>query len=772
MNTQAKYCSFSMFVLATAFALAAGGSAFAQTSVGTAFTYQAQLKQGGEPLNDTADFEFTLWDDPNSTSPNHLVAGPVPVNNVSVSNGLFTTMLDFGEEPWVPNEARWLQIEVRSPSGAGEFTTLEPRQELAPTPFSLATRGICVDADGNVGIGTDAPTDKLHVMGALRVGNSIHIDDTTDTITATSGTISFDDENLITMGDVGFGDDDPLARLHVEGLDLGLDPNDVFHKENILVEGAYAWLGLHSGDVGDHGSGLTFAEHDVSTGDPTNSWSIYRKSSGSGGDLKITYGSDTDPTANAQQLCIRPDGTTLLVPRTGKVGVGMSATDDPAAMLHLEGGLGIPGAQGYLASFENNIFVEADRPWLSMYTDNELGHDVGICFGMIDQSPFDQDTKWAIYRDRGDDLFITHGDNEDPTANEDMLRILQDGDTLLAPEHGDVGVGLDDDPLAKLHVQGLSGLGLDPNDVFDKEDILVEGGYAWLGLHSADAYNYGSGLTFAEHDVFAGPTNTWSIYRRSTGNVGDLNITYGPNTNPTANDKMLRILTDGTMILEHDGNERISLKPKSTRGEIALAGSGAEAVLASNRLSFGATSSDAYVSMWVDSYGGAYVKLNSAAGEQGTISLNGETGKLSAKVVEITGADLAEKFPVSEESKPGTVVEIDPDNPGELRVARGAYNRRVAGVVSGANNLPTGAVLGNLPESDDALPVALSGRVWCWCDASYGPIEPGDLLTTSDTPGHAMKVTDHPKAQGAVIGKAMTSLDSGCGLVLTLVSLQ
>ena len=57
-------------------------------------------------------------------------------------------------------------------------------------------------------------------------------------------------------------------------------------------------------------------------------------------------------------------------------------------------------------------------------------------------------------------------------------------------------------------------------------------------------------------------------------------------------------------------------------------------------------------------------------------------------------------------------------------------------------------------------------------DASKGPIQPGDLLTTSNTPGHAMKVTDYTRAQGATIGKAMGSLDEGQGLVLVLVALQ
>ena len=68
--------------------------------------------------------------------------------------------------------------------------------------------------------------------------------------------------------------------------------------------------------------------------------------------------------------------------------------------------------------------------------------------------------------------------------------------------------------------------------------------------------------------------------------------------------------------------------------------------------------------------------------------------------------------------------------------------------------------------------MALSGRVYCLCDASYGEIKPGDLLTTSDTRGHAMAVADFTSAAGAIIGKAMTGLKSGKGLVLVLVTLQ
>ncbi|MGE0481323.1 MAG: hypothetical protein AB7Q17_12710 [Phycisphaerae bacterium] len=158
------------------------------------------------------------------------------------------------------------------------------------------------------------------------------------------------------------------------------------------------------------------------------------------------------------------------------------------------------------------------------------------------------------------------------------------------------------------------------------------------------------------------------------------------------------------------------------------------------------------------------------------IGQNGPGSTVYVNVLAITGADIAEKFPVSDarhDAAPGTVMEIDPQLAGKLRVARGAYNRRVAGVVSGAGDLPVGAVLGNLPGHEDAPPIALSGRVWVRCDAGNAAIAVGDLLTTSDTPGHAMKAADHDRAQGAILGKAMSALAQGDeGLVLVLVSLQ
>ena len=149
-------------------------------------------------------------------------------------------------------------------------------------------------------------------------------------------------------------------------------------------------------------------------------------------------------------------------------------------------------------------------------------------------------------------------------------------------------------------------------------------------------------------------------------------------------------------------------------------------------------------------------------------------GDFYVKTLVITGgSDVAEPFEMSTEKiAQGAVVVIDEASPGRLRMSDCAYDTKVAGVVSGANGINPGISLNQEGLAAGGQNVALSGRVYALADASNGPIQPGDLLTTSATPGHAMKVSNHVKAQGAILGKAMSSLKGGRGMVLVLVSLQ
>jgi hypothetical protein len=148
----------------------------------------------------------------------------------------------------------------------------------------------------------------------------------------------------------------------------------------------------------------------------------------------------------------------------------------------------------------------------------------------------------------------------------------------------------------------------------------------------------------------------------------------------------------------------------------------------------------------------------------GTIEVPGD--------ISLTGADYAENFDVEEAQslEPGMVMVIGDEE--KVYQCTEAYDKRVAGVISGAGGYKPGMILGNNQSQNKRLPVALTGKVYCKVDAQYAPIAVGDLLTTSPSPGHAMKASDPRKAFGAVLGKALRPLEQGQGRVPILVALQ
>jgi hypothetical protein len=162
------------------------------------------------------------------------------------------------------------------------------------------------------------------------------------------------------------------------------------------------------------------------------------------------------------------------------------------------------------------------------------------------------------------------------------------------------------------------------------------------------------------------------------------------------------------------------------------------------------------------------------------IGISGK-GKLAARFegdVEVTGdirftnGDCAEEFAIEcgHPVEAGTVMVLCEQ--GALRPSVSAYDKRVAGVVSGAGDYRPAIVLDKQSDESARQPIALVGKVCCKVEAREHPVEIGDLLTTSNQPGYAMKAADPAKAFGAVIGKALKPLAEGCGLIPILVALQ
>ena len=613
MNRQKRMMGVVGVLIGTFYAATA-----AAAPVTTAFTYQGNLLELGEHVNGSADFEFTLWD--------ALVAGNqvgvvVSVNAVSVAQGQFSVEVDFGVDPYTTNQALWLEIHVRSPAGQGQFETLAPRQELTPTPFSLATRGLNVDADGDVGIGATNPQAKLHIGGTPGVDGIMFPDGTLQTSAGGGGNTL---DQAYDQGGPGAGRiitaDSGSIRINGDGLLLDGPFNSSSHSLNIYA--------ITEGDaVHAQNDGTGYAGFFFSNGPGIKVESI----NGRAGEFQIPPGINDEAAVYAETRGTGIAGR-FVFNNTTTAGAGIFASSNGTTGSSAVSGSGSGSAHGLAATV--------------------FGSGRGVLSQVF--PPGTSNAGYFIIRNSNSSASALYCETQG-TGRAGYFRIDNADSDAAALVCTTFGTGL------SLHV--ARGADAEPEG----------GGYMVIGFTS------GGNLVFDNNEIMA----------RNDGQTS-------------------------TLFLNNDG------------GDVRI-GQGS-----------GATSTTVYV-----------------------------------PVLAITGADLAEKFPVSDEPKPGMVVEIDPDRTGTLRIARGgAYNSRVAGVVSGANDLSVGVVLGNLPGLEDAPPIALSGRVWVQCDASTGTIKPGDLLTTSDTPGHAMKATDRARAYGATIGKAMSSLKEGQGMVLVLVSLQ
>ena len=115
--------------------------------------------------------------------------------------------------------------------------------------------------------------------------------------------------------------------------------------------------------------------------------------------------------------------------------------------------------------------------------------------------------------------------------------------------------------------------------------------------------------------------------------------------------------------------------------------------------------------------------------------------------VEATYADLAERYEADTEYEPGTVVIFGGDK--EITTTDTPADYRVAGVISTDPGLKLNSSAGD----DKTHPyLALRGRVPC---KVIGPVEKGDLLVTSDTPGHAKSVAGVDMGR-SVFAKSLT----------------
>jgi len=706
------------------------GPAAQQGPIPQMINYQGQLRDNnGQAANGASTIVFKIY-----AAATEGTALYTETQNVMVSNGVFNVLL--GSVTPIPlnlfesGTARFLEITVNN-------TVMTPRRQFGSVPYAFSSGTTLVttsgtngvpggwDDDGtvvrlttitdNVGIGTITPDHKLTVdVGALSANNGIHL-----------------------IGDVST----------INDLRLQLEYDDVANlSHHIYDDGSES----HNFEI-ESRNALAF-----NTGGPTER-------------MRIT--------------------------NTGNVGIGIAT---PGAKLHVAGtGVNV----GMLLDNGGDLMWKTtagtNTPVLTLHSNNDVYLDAGAS--------------------SLSDLRFRAGS---PSLVERM--------TIL--NNGNVGIGMTS-PAFKLDVTSQTRLGQAEIGSWPASST-----YAYFGHQALDhavignfaLLQYSSGATFL--NAGAGQAISFKINNgthmtlASTGNVGigttapstKLQVNGAENNGTIAglkiNSGAQNMLLDGNEIdaladglfLNNNTNQKVVLANGggnvgigTTAPTTKLQVNGAEnnGTVAGLKINSGVQNMlldgneiDALVDgLFLNNNTNQNVVLANGGGRVGIGTASPATklhvsGTTRTRILEITaGADLSEQFEVNtaedkaalEPVQPGMVVCIDARNPGKLILSNEAYDHKVAGIISGAGGINTGMLMGQENSvAHGSTPVALAGRVYCWADASFGAILPGDLLTTSDTPGHAMKANDYAQAQGAILGKAMTSLQAGKGLVLVLVTLQ
>jgi len=742
--------------------------AFAQ---GTAFTYQGQLMDTGAPANGLYDIRGGLYA---SSSGGALVSALYTNTAVPVSNGLFTIIMDFGDV--YNGTPYWLQIGVRTNGAGAAFKELSPRQELTPTPYAIFAEGASAgglsgtlptgDLSGSYGSplsftnpansfagnGSGLTNVNAGLLGGLSAGSFWKTAGNAGT-SPTSGNY------------VGTSDNNPL-ELHVYGTrGLRLEPDSRGDNAPNLIGGYGNNAVQQPGSGGDviGGGGVGIVPN-----------LIYSNSSG----VFIGAGSANQVGPNVNDSVVGGGFGNTIQSWDSVVGGGVSNTV-AAQYSFVGGGLenvvsgagsvigggGTDGThlQGNLASGQASVIGGG-------LNNTNSGYATTIGGGLLNSA--NSSTSGFLYGgstvaggegNKASTDFATVGGGVLNTAS-GLYSTVPGGLDNVAGGAGSFAAGQDAQTThANTFIWGDASQTPFTGANYDNGfNVLASGGVFFFngpeGVHvdflnqNTNSIQYGlrfgagsSGEGIGSERVpgvnqYGLDFYTSSSDRMSIANNGFVGInTTSPSERLEVNGQY--VLIDGANA--DDGNGPID-------AYIGGSGSGSDVQIGSMNSAITA------VGFW-NYAAGAWMHIACSS-----ITING-------------GSDVAEPFTITsgkEEVPQGAVVVIDKQHPGQLRMSDQPYDRRVAGVVSGANGIKPGIQMQQQGLLEGGKNVALTGRVYVLADASNGPIEPGDLLTTSSAPGHAMKVTDHARAQGAILGKAMTGLSAGDGMVLVLVTLQ
>ena len=731
------------------------------------FTYQGRLERNGTPYTGTASMRLGIMDAASAGAELAFTFGAYPV-----ADGQFTVTFTSVPASVFNGTPRWINIGVDDPDVAGLlYVNLTPRQQVTATPYAMRAN-VAATVSGTVAstqITGAIPTTQISGnLPTSQISGNLPTSQLSGTInpsvfatgTAT-GTLTFSPP---AGAPFAVGSATKVINLNSDLLD-GLDST--------------AFL-LRSGGAMLNTTKVTSLNSDLLDGLDSTSFLTT-----SGGAMlntnKVTnLNSDLLDGLDSTAFLTTSGGTITGVLNTGNLNVLNPGVLDFGSTtrqnINLWGGgdfgIGVQTATMYQrtntnfawyqgGAHNNAPFSPGGGATLMTLTDSLLTIRPGV-----NNNDFGQGPIRIAFGDKNPSNmpYVTIGESDtddqmDIRANKINLSTLDGGSTNLS-----FGENTGQHLILFENASDTYGMGVQSN----YEYFRTGENFAWYkdGVHSDVGGDAGGGSTLmtlagsGELEVRGAgnglalhnrtdQTKRWVMYSRNSGPTDELAF-YSDTTGDVAS-----LSKDGNLYLSGGTNRGVTLRASNLINN-SIANLGIGLAFKSDLIYF-RNQADATTAV-----------INSV----GDLNL---TGALSTTVLTIRGgADVAEPFEMSqpEELEPGSVVIIDDEHPGKLKQSTQSNDTRVAGIISGAGGVKPGLRLHQDGVLEGDHHVALSGRVYVKADTSGGRIKPGDLLTTSDTPGHATKVTDHDRSQGAILGKAMTALDEGSGLVLVLVTLQ
>jgi trimeric autotransporter adhesin len=682
--------------------------------LGTGFTYQGQLKQDGQPVDALCDFQFSLWDASEGGLPVGSPQSPPPVG---VAGGTFTVQLDFGAGAF-QGDARWLQVAVCCPAGCDPKVTLAPRQRLTASPYALALPGLWTQPNAT----------SPNVIGGY------------------SG-------NWVTDGVYG---------ATIGGGGIQSNPNRVGSHGGTVSGGAGNRAGRSGGPI-ENG---TFA----------------------------TVSGGWDNTADGDRTTVAGGFSNDAVGNYATVGGGRDneARGDAST---------VPGGQGNLA--------QGDASTVPGGQSNLAQGDWSFAAGRRAKALHDGAFVWAD---------STFADFSSTAANQFAVRAT--GGISLTVDAAGGGLRIRPSAESPNLIGGYSGnwvtsgvLGAaiggggdtgSPNSVTDSGGTVGGGagnqtGDNAYGVDSArwatvggGEYNTASGFATT---IGGGTGNTAGPGIYATVPGGALNMASGQYS--FAAGRQAKALHDGSFVWADSTGKDFSstavnqFAVRATYGvKIVRELDAFSLTHAALQVDYGGTSGQA---AWFYNANAnndwAVLTLLKQPAPSGAdadfvegLEFTGSGGATRKFHIDKTGAyvagsDFAEALPVAGDPagyQPGDVLVVSLDRPGGVERCRRPYDGRVLGVYSTRPGF-LGADKGGATEVlAGEVPVAVLGIVPVKVSAENGPIQPGDLLTTSSTPGHAMRCEGLERCFGRTLGKALEALPAGqsVGVIRMLVTLQ